>query len=146
MFYERRLVEVLDGLSDREPACGELVRAMPGGIDVIDVLVSLSSVIAELCDVSPCRSDVESVEAQTFSISKKRAHCCTDTREEMRYEGSTVITPPLSRRRMTPPTCAKFVYLLCEGPRKVRRRRKRVECERRNNHRKDKTVSGKKFQ
>ena len=26
-----------------------------------------------------------------FSFSKKRAHCCTDTQEEMRYEGSPVI-------------------------------------------------------
>ena len=54
--------------------------------------------------VSPCQSDGEFVEPQSFSFSKMRALCCTDTREEMRYEGSTVITPPLSRRRMTPPT------------------------------------------
>ena len=44
------------------------------------------------------------------SLSKKHAHCCTDTREEM-----------------------------------VRRRRKRTECERKNNHREDKAVSVKKF-
>ena len=44
------------------------------------------------------------MEPQSFSFSKERAQCCTDTREEMRCEGSTVITPPLSRRRMTPPT------------------------------------------
>ena len=90
-----------------------LVRAMPGGSDVIDVLVSPSSVIIELCDVSPCRSDGEFVEPHSSSFSKKRAHCCTDTREEMRYEGSTITTPPLSRR-MTPPTlvqnsCTSFV-------------------------------------
>ena len=35
-------------------------------------------------------------------------------------------------------TCAKFVHLLCEGPRKVRSGRKRMACERKNNHRKDK--------
>ena len=81
-----------EDLSDCEP---------PDGSDVIDVLVSPSSVITELCDVSPCRSHWEFVEPQSFSFSKQRARCCTDTREEMRYEGSTVITPPLSRRRMT---------------------------------------------
>ena len=43
-------------------------------------------------------------------------------------------------------TCVKFVHLLYEGPRKVRRRRKRMECKRKNNPREDKTVSGKKFQ
>ena len=78
--------------------------------DVIDVLVSPSSLITELCDVSSCRSDGEFVEPQSFSFFKKRAHCCTDTREEMRYEGSTVMTPPLSRRRMTPPTPVQNSY------------------------------------
>ena len=78
--------------------------------DVIDVPVSPSSLITELCDVSSCRSDGEFVEPQSFSFFKKRAHCCTDTREEMRYEGSTVMTPPLSRRRMTPPTPVQNSY------------------------------------
>ena len=32
-------------------------------------------------------------------------------------------------------TCAKFVHFLCEGP-----RRKRMECERKNNHREEETV------
>ena len=36
-----------------------------------------------------------------FLFSKKRAHFCTDRQEEMRYEGSPVMAPPLSRRRMT---------------------------------------------
>ena len=83
---------------------------------------------------------------QSFCFSKKRAHCCTDSREEMRYEGSTVITSPLFfflKKDDAAYTCAKFVDLLCEGPRKVRRRRKTMECERKNNHREDKTVSGK---
>ena len=31
-------------------------------------------------------------------------HCCTSTQEEIRYEGSPAIAPPLSRRRKTPPT------------------------------------------
>ena len=40
-----------------------------------------------------------------FSFSKKRAHCCTSTQEEMRYERTQVKAPPLSRRRrMRPPT------------------------------------------
>ena len=50
------------------------------------------------------------MEPQPFSFSKKRAHCCTDTQEEMRYEGSPVIAPPLSRRRMTPPTHVQNSY------------------------------------
>ena len=108
-------MEEPEDLSDCEHASGELVRAVCGGSDVIDVPVSPSSVITELCEVSPCRSDVALVEPQPFSFSKKRAHCCTDSRQEMRYEGSTEITLPLSRRRMTPPTpVQQFVYLLCE--------------------------------
>ena len=78
------LLEEPEDLSDREPFSCELVRVV---LDVIDVL--------ELCDVSPCRSDVEFVGPQSFSFSQKRAHCCADTQEEMRYEGSTVITHPL---------------------------------------------------
>ena len=44
------------------------------------------------------------MEPLSFSFSMKRAHCCTSTQEEMRYEGSQGKAPPLSRRRMTPPT------------------------------------------
>ena len=76
-----------------------------------DVLVSPSSVVTELCGVSSCCSDWEFVEPQSFSFSKKRAHGCTDTQEEMRYEGSPVITPPFSRRRMTPPTPVQNSYI-----------------------------------
>ena len=101
------LLEEPEDLSDCEPASGELVRAVPGGSDVP---VSPSSVITELCDVSPCRSDGKFVEPQSFSFTKKRAHCCTDTREEMRYEGSQVKAHPSSRRRMTPPTPAQNSY------------------------------------
>ena len=53
-------------LSDCELASCELVRAVPGGSYLIDVLVSPSSVITELCDVFPCRSDSEFVEPQSF--------------------------------------------------------------------------------
>ena len=90
-----------DDLSDREPVSCELVHVVP---DVTDVLVSPSSVVIEMCDVSSMCSDREFVEPQSFSFSKKRAHCCTDTQEEMRYEGLPVKAHPLSRRRMTPPT------------------------------------------
>ena len=64
----------------------------------------------ELCDVSPCCCDWELVEPQSSSFSKKSAHCCTDTQEDMRYEGSPVIAPPLTRRRMTPPTPVQNSY------------------------------------
>ena len=117
------LSEKPGGWSDCEP--DSCVRVVP---DVTDVPVSLSSVVTEFCDGFSCCSDWEDVEPQSFSFSKKRAHCCTDTREGMRYGGSTVITPPLSRKKNDAAhTSAKFVYLLCEGPRKVRRRRKRME-------------------
>ena len=93
------LLEEPEDLSGCEPASYELcVRCLVS--DVIDVPVSPSSVVTELCDVSPCGSDWGFVEPQSFSFSKKCAHSATDTQEEMRYEGSTV----LSRRRMTPPT------------------------------------------
>ena len=104
LFWEYLLDKVED-LSDREPVSGELVRVVP---DVTDV--SPSSVVTELCDVSPCRSKWEFVEPQTFSFSKKRAHCRTDTQEEMSYEGLPVKAPPLSRRRMTPPTPVQNSY------------------------------------
>ena len=101
------LLEEPEDLSDNDPVSCELVRAVP---DVIDVPVSSSSVVTELCDVSPCCSDREFVvKPQSFSFSKKRAHCCTDTQEEMRYEGSPVIAPPLSRR-MTPHTHVQNSY------------------------------------
>ena len=91
------------------------MRVVP---DVTDVPASFSSVVTELCDA--CGSDWEFVEAPSIYFSKKRAHCGTDTQEEMKYEGSPVKAPPLSRK-MTPPAPmqAKFVCLLCEGSRKV---------------------------
>ena len=69
--------DILDNpedLSDCEPDSCAHVRVVP---DVTDVLVSPSSVVTELCDVSPCDSDWEFVEPQPFSFSKKRAHCGT---------------------------------------------------------------------
>ena len=93
-------LEEFENWSDCDSDSRARVRVVP---DVTDVLVSPSSVITELCEVSPCRSDVEFVEPQSFSFSKNRAHCSTDKQEEMRYEGSPVRALPLSGRMMTPP-------------------------------------------
>ena len=70
-----------EDLSDCEVDSCAHVRVVP---DVTDVPVSPSFVVTELCDVSPCGSNWEFVEPQSFSFSKRRAHCGTDTREEMR--------------------------------------------------------------
>ena len=94
------LWEEPEDLSGRELVSVELVRVAP------------SSVVTELCDVSPCGSDWEFVKPQSFSFSKKRAHCGTDTQEEMEYEGSPVEALPLSNRRSTPlmqNSCSSFV-------------------------------------
>ena len=45
-----------------------------------------------------------------FLSQKKRAHCCTDSQEEVRYEGSPVKAPPTTRRRMTPRTPVQNSY------------------------------------
>ena len=103
-------MEELEDLSDSEPASCELVRVVPCVSDVIDVPVSPSSVVTELSDVPPCCIDWELLEPQFFSFSKKRVHWCTDMQEEMRYEGSPVITPPHSRRSMTPPAPVQNSY------------------------------------
>ena len=106
------LLDKPEDLSDREPVSCERVRVV---LDVTDVHVAPSSAVTEFCDGFACCSDWAYAEPQSFSFSKKRAHCCcADTQEEMRYEGSPVITPPPSRRRMTPPTpvknlCTSFV-------------------------------------
>ena len=94
-------MEKLDDLSECEPVSCELVRVVP---DVTDVLVSPSSVVTEFCDVSSMCSDREFVEPPSFPFSRKRVHCCADTQEEMRYKNSQVKAPPITRRRMTPPT------------------------------------------
>ena len=73
-------------------------------LDVTDVLVSPSSVVTEFCGGFSCCSEWEFVKPQSSSFSKQRAHCCTSTQEEMRYESSQVKAPPLSRRRMRLPT------------------------------------------
>ena len=50
------------------------------------------------------------MEPQSLPFSKKRAHSCTVTQEEMRFEGQQVKAPPLSRRRMMPPTPLQNSY------------------------------------
>ena len=104
------LVEEPQDLPDCELVSCELVLVVPDVSDVIDVPVSPSSVVTELSDVSPFCSDRDFVEPHSFSFSKKLAHCGTDTQEEIRYDGSPVIAPPLSRRRMTPPTPVQNSY------------------------------------
>ena len=90
-------MEKPNDLADLEPDTGR------GKVYVVlvvtDVLVSPSSVVTEFCDGFSCCLDWEFVEAESFSFSQKRAHCCTATQEEMRYESTQVKAPPLSRRR-----------------------------------------------
>ena len=97
-FSWRDLLEKPEDWSDFEP--DTRVDVVLG---VTDVPVSPSSVVTEFCDGFSCCSDLEYVEPQSFSFSKKRAHYCTITQEEM-YESTQVNAPPLSRRRMRPPT------------------------------------------
>ena len=81
------LLEDFGKWCDGELVSRARVRVVP---DLTDVPVSPSSVVTELCDVS-YYSDREFVEPQSYSFSPKRAHCCTDTQEEMRYEGSLLV-------------------------------------------------------
>ena len=71
--------------------------------------------VTELCDGLSLSSDWEDVVPQSLSFSKTRALCCTSTQEEMRYEGSPVKAPPITRRRMTPPTPLQNLYTSFEG-------------------------------
>ena len=98
------LLDKPNNLSDRE---SEVWGVVP---DVTDVLVSNSCVVTDFCDGFSCCSDWEFVEPPSFSFSKKRAHYGTVTQEEMRNESSQVKAPPLSRRRMLPPTPLQNSY------------------------------------
>ena len=100
-------MEKPEDLSDCEPDTRAHVRVVP---DVTGVPVAPSFVVTEFCEVLSCCSDWEDVEPQSFSFSKKRAHCCTSTQEGMRYESSQVKAPPMSRRRMTPPAPLQNSY------------------------------------
>ena len=63
------------------------------------------------------------MEPESFSFSQKRALCYTSTQEEMRYEGSQVKAPPITRRRMTPPTPLQYSYTLFEREQEVTQRK-----------------------
>ena len=76
------LLDKTEDLSDRESEAW------------VVVLVSPSSVLTEFCDGLSCCSDWEFVEPQ----------------KEMRYESSQVKAPPMSRRRMMPPTPLQSSY------------------------------------
>ena len=75
-----------------------------------DVLVSQPSVVTEFCGSLFCCTELKFVEPQSFSFSKKRAHSCAVTQEEMRFEGPRVKAPPLFKRRMMPPTPLQNSY------------------------------------
>ena len=86
------LLDKTEDLSDRESEAWVVVPEVP---EVIDVLVSPSSVLTEFC--LSCCSDWEFVEPQ----------------KEMRCESSQLKAPPMSRRRMMAAhTIAKFVFVL----------------------------------
>ena len=106
------LLEKPKDLSDCELDSCAQVRVLPV---VTDVPVFPSSMVTEFCDGLSLGSDWEDVVPQSFSFSKKRALCCTSTQEEMRYEGSQVKAPPMSRRRMTPPTPLQSSYTSFDG-------------------------------
>ena len=79
--------------------------------DVTDVLVSPSSVVTEFCDGFSCFSDWEFVELQSFYFSKKRAHSCAVTQEEMRFEEPQVKAPPaIEKKNDADHTIAKLTH------------------------------------
>ena len=84
-------LEEHEDLSDCELDSCAHVRVV---LDVIDVLISLSSVVTEFFEVFSCCFDWEDVVPQSSSFSKKRAHCCTSAQEEMRFESPQVKAPP----------------------------------------------------
>ena len=105
-------LEKHEDLSDYEPDSCAHVRVV---LDVTDVLVSLSSVVTEFCEVSSCCSDGEDVVPQSFSFSQMRALCCASAQEEIRYEGSQGKAHPMARRRMPPSTLLQKSYAFFEG-------------------------------
>ena len=71
---------------------------------VTDVPVFPSSVVTEFCGDVSLDPDWEFDEPQSFPFSKKRPFSEKVSQETMRYEGSSVKAPPLTRRRMMPST------------------------------------------
>ena len=78
----------------------------------VAVFVSYSSVVTEFCDVLSLRSDRAKIRGTSvlFFVPKKRTLCFTSTQQEIRDQGSRVKTPPITRRRMTPPTPLQNPY------------------------------------
>ena len=114
--------DILDNpedLSDCELDSCAHVRVV---LNVTGVLVSPSSVVIELCDVSPCGSEWELVEPLSFPFSKKKKECTLRYRYAGRDEVRRLTsesTPAFKKKDDTAYTYAKFVCLLCEGPWKV---------------------------
>ena len=131
------LLEEPEDLSDCEPASCELVRAVPDGSGVIDVPVSRSSVVV----LFPSVGLMGNLWNRSHFLSPKSVHIVVQIRGKSSDNASA-----FKKKDDAAHTCAKFRYLVCEGPWKVRRRTKSMECERKNNDREGKTVSGKKFQ
>ena len=106
----RDLVEKHEDLSDCESDSCAHVRVV---LVVIDVLVSPSSVVTEFCDVSPCRSDWEFVEPQSFSFLQKACTCCTKyaRRDEVRRLASERASDN-EKKNDTAYTYAKLVHLV----------------------------------
>ena len=92
------------GVSDCDSGTGTSVPVVPV---VAVVPVSPSLVVREFCDAFSLCYDWEFVEPQFFSFC---AHSRTFTKEEIRFEGSQAKAPPLSRRRMMPPTPLRNSY------------------------------------
>ena len=111
------LLDNPEDLADCEPdSCAHVCVVL----DETDVLVSLSSVVTELCDVSPCGSDWEFVEPQSFFFLHEAWtlwYRYAGRDEVRRLTGES--TTAFKKKDDTACTYAKFVYLLCEGPRKV---------------------------
>ena len=91
-------------------------------------------------------SDREDVVPQSFSFPKT---CTLLHRYAGRDEGRRLTSESacaLKKKDDAACTYAKFrIPPFVEGAGKVRRGRKRMECERKNNHRKDETVFGKSY-
>ena len=99
VFLGETFLEKLEDLSDRKPEIRVDVLVV---LDVIDVFVSFSSVVTEFCDGSSVVRIGNLWNCSRFLSHQKRAHSCTVTQEEMRFEGPQVKAPPLSGRTMPP--------------------------------------------
>ena len=88
---------------------------VPVVLVVTDVLVSLSSVVTEVCDGFSLGSDWEFVEPQSFSFSHKRSFACAENQGEMSCEGTPVKAPPSTRTRVRPPTPQQNSHSVASG-------------------------------